>query len=67
MPTDPTPGQLAYAAFEAALPERRYFPAPGWNTVDASKQRAWEAAAEAVLDHAQFPPFDLRLEDETHA
>ena len=46
--SNPTPGQVAYEAWEAALPERRYFPAPSWDTVSVPHQAAWEAAAQAV-------------------
>ena len=62
MPEHPTPGQRAYAAFEAARPERRDVPAPGWDTVATSHQRAWEAVAQAVLAQGQataMPPVVL--------
>ena len=45
---DPTPGQVNYVAFKAALPDRAYSPAPAWDTVSVVYQRAWEAAAQAV-------------------
>lgn len=47
---DQTPGEICYVAFEDALSERQYFPAPGWDTVTTERQRAWEAAAQAVRD-----------------
>lgn len=44
-----TPGQIAYEAYAAALPERVYFPAVPWLRIDAGHQHAWDAAALAVL------------------
>jgi hypothetical protein len=49
MSAPPTPGQICYAAYQAMLPERAYFPAAGWEVLDAAYHRAWEAAAQAVL------------------
>lgn len=43
-----TPGQVAYDAYQAAVPERQYFPAPAWDSLLAPWQAAWEAAAQAV-------------------
>lgn len=44
-----TPGEIAYSAYQAALPERAYFPAPAWDSIRAPWHAAWEAAALAVL------------------
>jgi hypothetical protein len=57
MPDTRTPGELAYAAWHAIV-----IPAlvPGygedWSQVSVLEQRAWEAAAEAVLDAWQAQP-----------
>jgi hypothetical protein len=56
MSKENTPGQIAYEGYEAALPERAYFPAVAWLDIHATHQRAWEAAAQAVL--AQGAPRD---------
>jgi hypothetical protein len=48
MPDTRTPGQLCYDAYEAALPERAYFPAVAWREIHAERQRAFDAAAAAV-------------------
>lgn len=55
---DPTPGQVAYAAYWPALGSA---PPVAWDGLSPVVQHAWEAAAQAVLDHAAFPPLDLRL------
>lgn len=47
MPDQPTPGQIAYAAFWAHdLPDVR---GDAWETMDPLTQARWEAAAQAVL------------------
>jgi hypothetical protein len=47
MPDEPTPGQVAHAAFLATLEPPGTTP---WHWLGAYEQRAWEAAAQAVLD-----------------
>jgi len=49
MSKENTPGQVAYEAYQAKLPERAYFPAAAWLVLHPAYQRAWEAAAQAVL------------------
>ena len=52
----PTPGQIAYAAWHAIV-----IPAlvPGyeddWNQISTIEQRAWDAAAQAVLALREAP------------
>lgn len=46
---DPTPGEIAYAAFVACLAPRVPWDAHPWAELPPATQRAWEAAAEAVL------------------
>jgi hypothetical protein len=56
----PTPGQRAYEAFCESRDPWAY---TAFRHLPAAQQRDWEAVAQAVLDHAAFPPLDLRLED----
>ena len=64
--SDRTPGETAYEAFMASLALAH--PTP-WHRQDTAYQAHWEAAAQAVLDAAAFPPLDLtaREEEEPHA
>lgn len=48
----PTPGQLAYEAFDAAFPADRFVRLT-WDEQAPAVQRAWEAAAQAVLTMKQ--------------
>jgi hypothetical protein len=45
---DPTPGQIAYAAYLAALDS--HWTKPAWRWLLPAIHRAWEAAAQAVRD-----------------
>ena len=47
-----TPGQVAYAAFDAAYPADRFVRLT-WDEQAPAVQAAWDAAAQAVLDAAQ--------------
>jgi hypothetical protein len=49
MSDPPTPGQVAYEAYMAMLPERAYFPAAAWLGIGGAHRRAWEAAAQAAI------------------
>lgn len=53
MTDTPTPGQVCYDAFMAALALDH--PAP-WHIQDPRHHAAWEAAAQAVLDAWQAQP-----------
>lgn len=55
--SSPTPGHIAYDAYwpHACVP---------WYTLHPHWQAAWEAAAQAVLDHAALAPREVRLEEE---
>jgi len=67
MTDTPTPGQIAYEAYmrTLALGGVRHGP-PTWRHLTVLHQEAWEAAAQAVRDHADFPPLDLgRREEDT--
>ena len=48
----PTPGQIAYEAFDAEFPADRFVRIP-WTAHALRVQEAWEAAAQAVLDAAK--------------
>jgi len=50
----PTPGQLAYEAYNAAYDTEMVWGDHGWFALPIMTQRAWEAAAQAVL--AQCTP-----------
>jgi len=53
MTPTPTPGQICYEAY------LRNWTIPGlrtWDEEPLGQQRAWEAAAQAVLDAVQPPP-----------
>lgn len=66
----PTPGQVAYTAYWPALgnaPPLGALPPVDWHHLSPSVQRAWDAAAQAVLDHADFPPLDLRRDEDADA
>jgi hypothetical protein len=67
MPDTLTPGAIAYAAYVTAI-ERRPQPAAVlgamWARLLPAEQRVWEAVAQAVRDHTDFPPLDLRLDEE---
>lgn len=71
-----TPGQVAYDGWRLALQQTVGVWSPSvfatWNVLRPVEQAAWEAAAQAVRDHRDFPPLDLRLadageEDDAHA
>lgn len=62
MMPDPTPGQCCYEAYQAAY-ECYVWTLP-WHQLQPHFRQVWEAAAQAVLDHAAFPPLDLHLEDD---
>jgi hypothetical protein len=68
MSTTPTPGQIAYEGFMratlASLAEQEAIMPWESPLFLASERDAWEAAAQAVLDHADFPPFDLGVREE---
>lgn len=50
----PTPGQVAYAAYFAVLYDGEPHLRPrAWGHLHDRHRRAWEAAAQAVLVHAQ--------------
>ena len=56
MPEIPTPGEVAFMAWECAMLNRAIEEGtPLWPLLGAHEQHAWEAAAEAVLDTADFP------------
>jgi hypothetical protein len=65
-----TPGQIAYAAYRQHCMAYQHhtsgtvMPEP-WASLPLLVQMCWEVAADAVLDHADFPPLDLgaRKED----
>lgn len=46
---NPTPGQVAYAAYAAVLDPLAPWGTPGFAELPDIHQRAWEAAAAAVL------------------
>jgi len=60
----PTPGQAAYEAYAAIMVPLAPWGTPDFVGLPALHQRAWEAAAQAVLDHAAFPPLDLGAREE---
>lgn len=61
----PTPGQVAYAAYIAELrPSVARYRAALFAHLDQDEHRAWEAAAQAVLDQdtqRSVLPLSLRL------
>jgi hypothetical protein len=55
MPDTRTPGEICYAAWERSLQQRALAPTRTtqmWQLLPTTEQDAWEAAAQAVLDHA---------------
>jgi len=65
----PTPGQVAYMAYWAhetptLSPELIAYI---WRGLRPLTQASWEAAAQAVLDHADFPPLALGAREEDEA
>ena len=71
--TPPTPGQRAYEAYWPGLAQHSPYlvsdPPVAWDALPTVVQRAWEAAAQAVLRQAQgtltvdLDPDILREED----
>ena len=55
---DPTPGQVCYEAFDAAYPADRFVRLT-WEEQAPAVQRAWDAAAQAVLTLAQEEERDV--------
>jgi hypothetical protein len=60
-----TPGQIAYAAYrQVHATYGNIHLRVAFADLPDIHRRAWEAAAQAVLDSADFPPLDLGAREE---
>jgi hypothetical protein len=53
--SDPTPGQIAYEAYLSTWPHTLLAGLRAWQDEPPIQQRAWEAAAQAVLAAQEAP------------